>query len=105
MTGQALINRWEEIKITAIKRTNMLDEKYNQASSFISDVNAAIDWLKENKFFDRMHTIHHDEVDNVNGYAKEGKTDLGLQRVQNEILMLKQLVSESKQKERLKYKI
>ena len=83
-----------------MKRAHALGEKYNQAQNFISDVNAAILWLKENKFFERMHCLHDDDIDNTENQTDAEKS---LEKVQNEIMMLKQVVSESKEKEMVNY--
>lgn len=86
--------------MAATKRADLLDDKYDEAQSFLSDVNDAIEWLNQNKFFDRMHSLHDDGVDNTENQTDTEKTaDKSLKRVQNEIMMLKQLVSESKEKE------
>ena len=45
--GQALINRWQEVKNEAQKREKIIEEKKKEVSDLMSDVNSA---LKVNLF-------------------------------------------------------
>jgi len=94
--GQALINRWQDVKSAATQRVEMLEDKHEKSQTLLSDVNAAIVWLSEHRFFDKMHSVHDNTYD---GLDNETDTEKSLKKVQNEIAMLKNLVSESKAKE------
>ena len=75
----------------------MLEDKQEKSQTLLSDVNNAIVWLSEHRFFDKMHSVHDNTYD---GLDNETDTEKSLKKVQNEIAMLKNLVTESKAKER-----
>ncbi|CAG5079573.1 Oidioi.mRNA.OKI2018_I69.PAR.g9285.t1.cds [Oikopleura dioica] len=53
--AQALINKWEEVRVGASQRSNRLREKFEKAEMLLTDVNLAISWLKEHNLLELMH--------------------------------------------------
>ena len=90
--GQALINRWGVVKHDAQNRLAQLRDKQQDGQNLLCDVEEAIEWLKTHNLFEKMHCLHSDEVNTM-----ENETD-NQKNLKKEIVMLKDIVSESKEK-------
>ncbi|CBY34200.1 unnamed protein product [Oikopleura dioica] len=94
--AQALINKWEDVRVGASQRSEKLREKFEKAELLLTDVNLALAWLKENNLLELMHKQEQNaskQADELN----ETDSEKTFRKFQREIAKLQNLALNTKE--------